>query len=147
MQRYSGMLWVGRVDLEQEFCKSSTCSVICALQVTLESMFHQAYITNLQPVPSLCCLQPSYWEAPAARAFCNGASALRAAKVVMVFTCFADYQRIFRPGGQAVAEAIMKLYKACVLLAVSLEGGYECQEVRDPAQWPMLVYQVTRMPW
>lgn len=99
------------------------------MQVTLESLFHQAYVTGLQPMPSLGCLQPPYWEAPGARAFCNGTGAPQARQVVMVFTCFADYNSIFKPGGQEVAEAVVKLYRACVLLAVSLEGGYECQEV------------------
>lgn len=100
------------------------------MQVTLQSLHHQAYLTGLQRIPSLCCLQPPYWHAPGARAFYNASGSAQARHVVMVFTCFADFQGIFKPGGQRAAEAIVTLYKACVHLALAFEDGYECQEVR-----------------
>jgi hypothetical protein len=95
-------------------------------QLTPESLYHQAYITGLHSIPSLCCVQPPFWLSPGARAFCSGTPDLQ---VVMVFSCFADYQSIFQPGMQKVAEAAVERYKACVLQALDLCGGYECQEV------------------
>jgi hypothetical protein len=94
------------------------------LQVTSEAMYHQAFITGLPPIPSLCCIQPPFWQAPGARAACRGADPV---DVVMVFSTFANYQSLFQPGSQHVAEAVVLLYKSCVQLALDMCNGYECQ--------------------
>ena len=100
--------------------------VIHIKQLTLEALCHQAFITGFRPIPSLCCVQPPFWLAPGARAFNNDEPVCQ---VVMVFACFDDYQNIFQPGMQDVAEHAVEIYKACVQQAISFCSGYECQEV------------------
>jgi hypothetical protein len=95
-------------------------------QLTFQQLYQHACVTGLRPVPSLCCLQPTFWEAAGARADCANKIGTY---VVMVFTCFVDYQSIFQPGMQSIAEEAMALFKACIQLALATCNGYECQEV------------------
>ena len=103
--------------------------IVSLLQVTLASMYHRAAFVGLKPIPSKCCLRAPFWHAPSARHALFGRGFPGNSQTVMVFTCFCDYQSIYQRGKQAVAEDALELYKTCVLLAVDLCGGYECQEV------------------
>lgn len=91
-------------------------AIVSIQQLVPQALHHQAYVAGLRPVPSLVCVQPPFWDAPGARAFCAGTQGLR---VVMLFACFADYQTLFQPGQQRVAEGAVEIYKACVLQARS----------------------------
>jgi hypothetical protein len=119
---------LGKHVILQPSKHSSHGQVVSLQQITPESLYHQAFLTGLRPIPSLCCVHPPFWHSPGARGFCSGHPDLQ---VVMVFSCFADYQSIFQPGMQAVAEAAAEIYKACVLQALDFCGGYECQEVNS----------------
>lgn len=101
-------------------------SILNVQLLTSANLYHQSYVTGLRPIPSLCCMQPAFWQAPGAREFCENK---RGTEVVMVFTCFADYQSLFQPGMQDAAEGAVTIYKACVQLALDICDGYECQEV------------------
>jgi hypothetical protein len=117
---------LGKHVLVKPSTQSEHAHVVSIQQLTLMSLYHQAYITGFKPIPSLCCIQPPFWLAPGARAFCNETPGLQ---VVMVFACFSEYQSIFQPGMQDVAESVVEKYKACVQQAVDICNGYECQEV------------------
>lgn len=95
-------------------------------QLTSSNLYHQSYVTGLRPVPSICCMQPTFWQAPGARQFCEKKWGI---EVVMVFTCFADYQSLYQPGMQDAAEGAVSIFKGCVQQALDIADGYECQEV------------------
>lgn len=101
-------------------------SILNVQQLTSSNLYHQSYVTGLRPIPSICCMQPTFWQAPGARQFCEQK---RGTEVVMVFTCFADYQSLYQPGMQDAAEGAVAIYKGCVQQSLDIADGYECQEV------------------
>lgn len=100
--------------------------IVNVQQLTSSKLYHQSYVTGLRPIPSVCCMQPTFWQAPGARKFCEKK---RGTAVVMVFTCFADYQSLYQPGMQDAAEDAVTIFKGCVQQALDIADGYECQEV------------------
>jgi hypothetical protein len=86
------------------------------VQVTLRSMFHQAFVTGIHAIPSHCCLHPPFWAAPAARDFVLGAAH---ARVAMVFVCIPGHSALFRHAKQSVVEQAIEYYKLCVRQARS----------------------------